>query len=223
MSLKLVKDFGNWCTGNISDALGAMGYQVEMHHEIRPIYVPINMAGRALTVKVEHSKREGDRVDASQMAKEKCKPGDVVIVACSGYKHGQSVNWGENSATACHVRGAVGMVIDGGCRDTRRLRELKIPVFCRAISPGGIPGTLYTVDYNVPVICGGIRVRPGDIVIGDDDGICVIPQEIAEKALEVVRIYGEMDQAVAPALRDGKSVAEAYGLKRGWRKIAGLE
>ena len=75
----------------------------------------------------------------------------------------------------------------------------------------------------MPVVLGGIRVNPGDIVVGDDDWVCVIPQEIAERALEVVGIYGEKDQAVVPALRAGKSVAEAYALKRGWKKVAGLQ
>ncbi|MEE8571048.1 MAG: RraA family protein [Candidatus Bathyarchaeia archaeon] len=222
MSIKLANELGKWCTGNISDALVALGYQAAIHHDIRPIYTPINIAGRALTIKVERTKREGDKMDAAQVAKENCKPGDVVVIDCGGYRHGQSVNWGENSAVSCQVRGAVGMVIDGGCRDTRALKSLKIPVFCRAISPGGLSGTLYTVDYNVPIVLGGIRVHPGDIVVGDDDGVCVIPQEIAERALEVVKVYGEKDQAVAPALRAGKSVAEAYALKRDWKKIAGL-
>ena len=144
MSINLVKEFGKWSTGNISDALAALGYQAAIHHEIRPIYTPINIAGRALTIKVERTKRKGDKMDAAQVAKENCKPGDVVVIACGGYRHGQSVNWGENGAISCQIRGAVGMVIDGGCRDTRTLKSQKIPVFCRAISPGGLSGTLYS-------------------------------------------------------------------------------
>lgn len=217
----IVEEFAKWPTGNIADALWAMGLLTAIHHEIRPIFTPIHLAGRALTIKVERMKREGDKENVSTIAKENSRPGDVIILACGGYEHGDTVMWGENSMTACHVRGALGAIIDGGCRDTARIRELKIPLFTRAISPGGRRGVLYAVDHNVPVTCGGIRVRPGDIVIGDDDGVCIIPKEIEEEALRVVKFYGERDQAVAPALREGKSVAEAYAIKRGWEKKIG--
>jgi len=215
--MEVVKEFAKWPTGNIADAIRVLGYLTAIDHQIRPIFSPINLAGRAHTIKVELTKRKGDKENVSTIAKENSKPGDVIILACGGYKHGDPVLWGENSMTACHVRGAVGAVIDGGCRDTARIRELKIPLFTRAISPGGT-FTKYVVDYNVPVVCGGIRVRPGDVVIGDDDGVCIIPQEIEKEALRAVKIYGERDQAVAPSLRKGSSVAEAYAIKRGWEK-----
>lgn len=219
----IVEEFAKWATGNIADALGAMGYSSVIDYEIRPIYTPISLAGRALTIKVERVKRKGDKEDVLTVAKEESKPGDVIILACGGYKFGDSVLWGENSMTSCQVRGAAGAVIDGGCRDTARLRALKTPVFTRAISSGGRGGTLYGADYNVSVVCGGIRVNSGDIVIGDDDGVCVIPKEIEEEVLRVLKVYGERDQAVAPALRQGKSVADAYAIKRGWEKDAGLK
>lgn len=124
--------------------------------------------------------------------------------------------------TSCQVRGAVGAIIDGGCRDTSRLSELQMPVFTRAYSPGGRGGSLYAVDYNIPVVCGGIRVKPGDIVVGDDDGVCIIPKEIEEEALRAVKFYGELDKTVASALREGKTVAEAYSIKKGWANKAGI-
>jgi len=215
-----------WPTGNIADALWAMGTLSAIDHEIRPVFTPIRLGGRAYTIKVEQTERKGDHEDQEDVltiAKENSKPGDVIVLACGGYRHGDPVLWGENSMTACQVRGAVGAVIDGGCRDTARIRSLKIPLFTRAISPGGRGGTLYGMDYNVPVICGGIRVDPGDIIIGDDDGVCIIPKGIEEESLKAVESYGKRDQAVAPALRKGKSVAQAYAIKRGWKKAAGLK
>ena len=221
--MDIVEEFAKWPTGNIADALWAMGTLSAIDHEIRPIFTPIHLAGRALTIKVEQTKRKDDGEDVLTVAKENSKPGDVIVLTCGGYRHGDPVLWGENSMTACQVRGAVGAVIDGGCRDIARIRHTKIPLFTKAISPGGRGGVLYGVAYNVPVVCGRIRVNPGDIVIGDDDGVCVIPKEIEEEALKVVRFYGERDQAVAPALRQGKSVADAYAIKRGWEKAAGLK
>ena len=219
----IVEDFSKWPTGNIADALWAMGYLSSIHHEIRPISTPVKLAGRALTIKAEKTKRKSDKPSISTIAKENSKPGDVIILACGGYEHMDPVIWGENSMTSCTERGAVGAVIDGGCRDILGLIGMRVPVFTRAISPGGRQGTTYVLDYNVPVICGGIRVNPGDIVIGDEDGVCIIPKEIEEEALRAVQIYGEKDSAVAPALREGKSVAEAYSIKRGWAEKAGIK
>ena len=216
------EEFTKWPTGNIADALSAMGHLTAIDHGIRPIFRPISLVGRALTIKVERTKRKHDGEDIATIAKENSKRGDVIIVACGGYDYGDLVLWGENSMTACQVRGAVGAVIDGGCRDVARLTSLGIPVFTRAVSPGGRQGTLHVIDYNVSVTCGGIRVEPRDIVVGDDDGVCIIPQEIEEEALRVVKLYGERDGAVAPALRAGKSVAEAYSTKKGWEREAGL-
>ncbi len=217
-----VEEFGKWATGNIADALRAMGYTVVMDHEIHPIFTPIKLVGRAMTMRAERTKRKSDQADVSTIAKENCRKGDVVILDCKGYENGDSVLWGENSMTACQMRGAVGAIIDGGCRDSARLRDLQIPVYARALSPGGTR-PLYVIDYNTPVLCGGIRVEPGDLVVGDDDGICVIPREIEEEALKIVQIYGQRDQAVSPALRSGKTVVEAYSIKRGWEKEAGLK
>ena len=218
----IVEEFFKYPTGNIADALWALGYLSAIHHEIRPLFTPIKLAGRALTIKVERSKRAGDKSEVATTAKENSKPGDIIILACGGYRHEDAVIWGENSMTSCLVRGAKGAVIDGGCRDTAALREIRAPIFTRAISPGGRKNTMSVVDYNIPVMCGGIRVRPGDIIIGDDDGVCVIPKEIETDALKAVKIYGERDGAVAPALRQGKTVAEAYSLKKGWEKEAGI-
>ena len=220
---KIVEEFGKWCTGNIADALRAMGYMVVMHQDIRPVYVPIHLAGRARTALFSRSNRPGDDMNSTAF-KEDAKPGDVYILATEGgYRHGDHVGWGENSATSIQVRGAVGTVIDGGIRDTAKIREMQFPVFARAISPGGAISTRYGVSVDVPVVCGGIRVHPGDIVTGDDDGICIIPQEIEKEALKYVKALGERDQAVAPALTEGKSVAEAYSIKRDWIKKAGLK
>jgi 4-hydroxy-4-methyl-2-oxoglutarate aldolase len=222
MSDKIVDEISKWPTGNIADALRAMGYMCVVHHEIRPIYVPIKLAGRARTMKYAKSNRPGDHIDATAF-KEDAKPGDVYVLALGGYEQGELVHWGENSATSIQVRGAVGTVIDGGCRDTAALRKMQFPVFTRAYSPGGLTKTHYPVAMDVPVDFGGIRVNPGDIIVGDDDGLCVIPNEIEEEAAKWVTAYGEKDSAVAPALREGKSVAEAYSVKRDWAKKAGLK
>jgi 4-hydroxy-4-methyl-2-oxoglutarate aldolase len=217
MSDKTVCEISKWPTGNIADALKAMGYMCVVHHQIRPIYTPIKVAGRARTLKYARSNRPGDAID-SIAAKENAKNGDIYVIALGGYRHGDPTIWGENSATSIQIRGAVGTVIDGSCRDIAALRKMKFPVYCRAYSPGGGSSIVYPVGFDTPIDFGGVRVHPGDIVIGDDDGICVIPKEIENEAVKWINAYGEKDSAVAPALREGKSVAEAYSIKKDWKK-----
>ncbi len=85
-----VEEFGKWATGNIADALRAMGYTVVMDHEIHPIFTQIKLVGRAMTMRAERTKRKSDQADVSTIAKENCRKGDVVILDCKGYENGDS-------------------------------------------------------------------------------------------------------------------------------------
>jgi 4-hydroxy-4-methyl-2-oxoglutarate aldolase len=170
-SAELVREFSLLPTATISDGLGRHG---ALDVSIQPLYHEISMAGVALTVLCY----PGDNV-MTHRALEMVQPGDVLVIDDGDYTTGC---FGHRSAMLMRARGGVGAVMSGSARDARELRRDKFPIFCRGVSPRApqknTPGSI-----NVPVHVGGVVVHPGDIVVGDDDGVVVVPLAMAEAVL----------------------------------------
>ena len=194
----------------VADCLDRLGYRDQvLEPHIRPLDPGSKLAGFAATVHcVEISAVPADR-DAwyrgELAAVDALQPGDVMVVStCRGSY------WGELLATASRYRGARGLVADAYTRDTLALLEMGFPTFAAGISCADSLGRIDVDAVGVQISCGGVTVDPGDLVLGDHDGVVVVPAAVAEQAIAAAEDKVAGENTVRARLAEGMPVSEAF-------------
>lgn len=174
-----------------------------MRSYIRPLTTNTRFVGPALTVRLEPG-NQVDCLDALKVAQD----GDVIVVDAAGET--ETSIWGGLMSGLCKMKGVVGAVVDGAIRDTDETRDLGFFIFSKAIVPRSTHSPfserLEPIEINVPIQCAGVIVRPGDIVLGDEIGVVVIPLENAPAILQKAKTQAENEEKTRERIRQGKTV-----------------
>ena len=201
-------------TGNIADNNNRAPRQGVMHSSIKPIDPASHVLGRAVTARCY----PGDNL-ALHQAIYTAKAGDVLVLDCHGYT--EAGHFGDIMALACKVRGIAGVILDGSCRDSQDIKAMGFPMFVKAFNPSGtVKKSLGEV--NVPVICGGVEVRPGDIVAGDCDGVVVVPREYEDEVFKAALAKFAKEQHIVEQLNAGMTTLEIYGFNELIEKLKNI-
>lgn len=198
-------------TGLVCDVMDTMGYRNQaMSFNIRPLEADnCKIAGRAKTIlAVDIYEVLDNPYEKEILAVDSVKPGEVPVV-CTNCSPNNGV-WGGLLSTATKMRGGTGAIVDGLMRDTGEIRSLDFPVFCAGYMPLDSAGRGKVIDFDCPIVAGGVKVNPGDVIFADFDGVVVIPSEIFEEVIEKAFEKHNKESHTRKELFEGALLGEVY-------------
>jgi regulator of RNase E activity RraA len=202
-------------TATISTQLLARGLRNTYLHGLRPLNPRLRMAGEAFTLRYIPAREDVDTLDVYQdydhpqrKAIESVGPGQVLVMDCRG--QGRAASAGGILATRLQVRGAAGLVTDGTLRDTPDIAKIALPTYAQGPSPLTNLAQHHAVDMQIPIGCAEVPVYPGDIMVGDAEGVVCVPRHLAAEVAEAAAEQEALERFIQREIEDGRPLRGTY-------------